>query len=90
MAAQSTDLTGSDQTVTASSTVTYFGFTAYSAAGGRFVVHETSLTGPILDEVNLAAGESAREWYGPQGILAHDGIYVDIISGTISGAIRHG
>jgi len=45
-----------------------------------------SATGKILDEVSLAANESARENYGVAK-LALIGIYVEIVSGTVVGSI---
>ncbi len=46
----------------------------------------TSATGKILDEVSLAANESARENYGTPKI-ALVGVYIEIVSGLVVGSI---
>lgn len=45
--------------------------------------------GTLLVPVELAANESAREWYGPEGIDAVNGITIDHIAGTIDIVIYH-
>lgn len=42
--------------------------------------------GPIIAVVNLAAGESVRDWFGPQGI-GFNTLYIDVAEGTPEGAI---
>ena len=43
--------------------------------------------GQILVPINLAANESAREWWGPTGLSFIDGMYLEIVSGSIEGAV---
>jgi hypothetical protein len=56
--------------------------TTGTAAAVLNLHHGTSNAGPILVTVSLGASESAREWYGPDGIAAASGIYLDRVSGT--------
>ena len=54
-----------------------------AAAAAAFVLrHGQSAGGRPLLYVNLAADESVRDWYGPQGINCPQGVYVDRESGT--------
>lgn len=43
----------------------------------------TAAGGTILVPVKLAASESTREWFGPEGIDAATGISIDWVAGTI-------
>jgi len=68
---------------------TYRGFALRETTGttGAVVViwdNATTTTGPVLDQVSLAPGESAREDYAR---TATAGIYAQIVSGTIAGTI---
>lgn len=89
---RSVALTGSDQAVRATASV-YRGFTIRETAGATAVVrifdHASAASGTVLDEISLAADESARELY-PAGIWAENGIYVDVVSGSVAGSIRVG
>lgn len=87
---QSTDISGSDEQLMTAST--YFGFSLREAAATAApatvnIHHGTDNTAELLDTVELAANESAREFY-PGGIDARNGIYVDIVAGTVEGAVR--
>lgn len=42
--------------------------------------------GNLLGVLNLAAGESARDWFGPQGI-GFNTLYVEVESGAPEGVI---
>lgn len=54
-----------------------------AAAGAVFNLrHGTAVTDPILVTVTLGANESSREWYGPDGLAAPSGIFLDRVSGT--------
>lgn len=85
-----TALTGADQNV-ADQAAQYHGFsireTAGSTATVRIYDNASANSGNLLDSIQLAANESAREWY-ETGIDAADGIRVDIVSGTVEGSIR--
>ena len=83
--------------VTATATVragagNYCGFSfreTTGAATATIVIYDaTSATGTILDTIQLAQGESAREFY-PGGIICENGIHA-VVTGTIQGSIRTG
>lgn len=90
--ARSIPLTGADQAVRATASV-YRGFTIRETAGAAAVVrifdNASAASGTVLEEISLAANESARECYGA-GIWAENGIYVDVVSGAVAGSVRIG
>lgn len=43
--------------------------------------------GPVMGSITLAAGESARDYFGPAGVALVNGLTVHILSGSIDGAI---
>lgn len=68
----------------------YCGFALSETASGAARVRiwdGTTATGTVLDELTLAAGGSAREYY-PDGIKTTVGIYVQVVSGAVTGAVR--
>lgn len=83
-------LTGSDQVVLARPGL-YAGYTIRESAAATAVVrifdHASAASGTCLEEITLTAGESAREYY-PAGITAAAGIYVDVVSGSVTGSVR--
>lgn len=85
-------LTGSDQAVAASASI-YAGFAIRETAGAAAVVrlydNASAASGTLLDEIALAANESAREYY-PGGIWCINGVYAKIVSGAIEGSVRIG
>ncbi len=42
---------------------------------------------PLVAVVQLAPGESVRDWFGPGGLGVSEGIYVHVSAGTIEGAV---
>lgn len=73
--------------------VTYYGFSLRETAGSTAVVRIRAggvVGGTILDTISLAANESAREDYFPQGLRAAGGLYYQLVSGAVEGAIRVG
>lgn len=67
----------------------YYGFTFRETAGSTAAVriHDSDdNTGPLLDSVKLSAGESRTEFY-PGGLRGENGVFVDIVSGTIEGSV---
>lgn len=83
------NLTGSDQQIRPGPAI-YAGFTIRETAASTAVVviyDSTSASGLILEEISLAANESAREFY-PGGIWASTGIFVDVVSGAVTGSVR--
>lgn len=64
------------------------GFSARETTGSAVAVfnlrHGTSNAGALLVSVSLGKSESAREWYGPDGLAAASGIWLERVSGTTS------
>lgn len=76
-----------DVAITAAATgLRLMGFSARETTGIAGAVfnlrHGVASTDPILVTVSLGANESAREWYGPDGLAAASGIWLDRVSGT--------
>jgi hypothetical protein len=44
-------------------------------------------TAQLVVAVALTAGQSTRDWLGPNGILVTEGIFVNVISGTVRGTV---
>lgn len=55
---------------------------ATAAAAEVILRHGTLVSDPIIAQVNLAANESIRDWFGPDGIGVANGVFVDRVSGT--------
>jgi hypothetical protein len=85
-------LTGSNQAVSATPAA-YRGFTIRETAGAVAVVriwdNASAASGVVLEEISLAANESARELYLP-GVWAANGVFVQVVSGTVVGSVRIG
>lgn len=93
MAAQTTAISGSSQLLLSSDVLPYYGFSLRETAGSTAVVRIRDsgvVGGTILDTVAFTANASVREWYGNGGIHVRGGLYVEIVSGTVEGSIRHG
>jgi hypothetical protein len=85
-------LTGSDQAVRATEAI-YAGFTIRETSGSAAAVvviydNASAASGTIIEQIGLAQGESAREYY-LNGIWCVNGIYVDVVSGAVAGSIRY-
>ena len=61
-----------------------------AAAAGAVLRDGTSASADMIAPVNLAADESAREWYGPQGIPFNTGVYLDMQAGELEGVLYIG
>ena len=59
-----------------------------AGASARLVIWDnaSAAAGTILDEINFLGGESVRETYSPPE-PALNGIYVQVVSGTVAGSI---
>lgn len=59
-----------------------------AGAVGTIVIWDnaSAASGTILDEISFIAGESVRETYGPPQV-AKNGIYIQVVAGTIAGSI---
>lgn len=93
VAAASTALTGANQAVLAGPG-TYRGVcvreTAAAPAVLRIYDNATAASGTLLDVVALAANGSASLFYPGGGLRASNGVYVQIVSGTVEGSVRIG
>lgn len=88
---QARQLNGNDQTLS-SSAGRLAGLTLFETSDtGRAVVKIRDgfdATGDLLAVISLAAGESVRDWFMPHGIAFVTGVYVEIVTGTIEGAVH--
>lgn len=41
----------------------------------------------VIVPISLSAGESTRDWLGPQGIPCKAGVYLEVVSGSVEGNI---
>lgn len=83
------DESGTDEAIAAAAAGTRLvGFSAREttgAAGAVFNIrHGTSNAGALLVTVSLGPNESTREWYGPDGIAAASGVWLERVSGQTS------
>lgn len=96
------NISGSSQALVAAPSATrplvYHGFSLRETSKTadaivRIFDNAASAAGPILDEISLTAGQSAREIYPSDPtayrILAVEGIYVQIVSGAVTGSVRY-
>lgn len=62
---------------------------AETAAGAAVVLlRDGSVSGPIYARINLAASTSASQSYShPEGWLFPNGLFVDVLSGTVVGSV---
>lgn len=83
------DISGADEAV--ASGRTYHGFSLKETSGAASatvkIYRGSDATGDLVEVVQLAASESAREFY-PGGISVSFGIYIDIVSGSVEGSVR--
>lgn len=58
------------------------------AAGAKYTLFDgTGVSGTPLVPVTLAANESSRDYFGRHGIPFLTGVYIQVISGSVLGAI---
>lgn len=85
-------LTGANQVVRTDGTL-YYGFSLRETAGAvatvRIYDNASAASGTEIDSIELAANESAREFY-VGGIWAVNGLYVSIVAGAVEGSVRIG
>lgn len=43
--------------------------------------------GPVIVPITLATNESTRDWLDGAGIIVRTGLYVDVLSGSVSGTL---
>lgn len=68
-----------------------FGLAETAGVGATIRLHDgTDTSGDVIMRIDLAANESAREWYMPHGIGFTYGLFVEIVSGAIEGSVYLG
>lgn len=90
----SAQLTGANQVVS-SKPIAYMGFTIRETTGTTAAVvriwdNASAASGTVLDEIALSGGQSAREFYPMGGVRAYNGVYVQVVSGAVTGSVRVG
>lgn len=70
---------------------TYRGFTARETSGSAAAVLRifdgADNTGRLLETVRLAQSESTSDW-NDDGLIVATSLYVEVVSGTVEGAVR--
>ena len=63
-------------------------FAETAAAVAQVLLRNGSSTGDIVARINLAASTSASQAYSaPQYLLFPNGLYVDVLAGTVVGSV---
>lgn len=78
------------QVIAATPNLRLMGYSFQENAGtaASFVIRNgTTASDTPLAYVALAAGESVRDWFGPNGKIAAAGIFFDRVTGTIIGQV---
>jgi hypothetical protein len=74
-------------------TATYFGLVLEETASGAATVKVydgTDATGKLIDVLELVADGTGRTWFGPCGIRAYVGVFVDVVAGAVEGSVLIG
>lgn len=50
-------------------------------------LRDGAVGGAILATVSLAVGESVRDWFGDRGVNVPTGIFFELVSGAVEGAV---
>lgn len=87
-------LTGANQALglPANPVIYYRGFSVRETSGTATALirvwdNASAASGVPLDQISLAANESARELYSPPSV-AKTGIFIEVVSGAVAGSIR--
>ena len=58
------------------------------AATAKYTLYDgTGVSGTLLVPVTLAANESSRDYFGKHGIPFLTGVYIEVVSGSVQGAL---
>jgi hypothetical protein len=72
--------------------VLYHGFTIRESNASPAVaavnIREGSVSGKILESIELAANQSAGDFY-ERGIMCEDDLYCQVVTGTVEGSVRY-
>jgi len=86
-------LSGANQALSGTQAV-YAGYsireTAGAAARVRIWDNASAASGTILETIGLTGLASSWSWLGPEGLWAVNGIFVEVVAGTVEGSIRIG
>ncbi len=85
-------LAASSNLVGAAVGLRYMGFSIQETVGAVARVnirHGTGDGDPLILPVRLSANEGSSDYFGPTGVLAPDGIRVQVVSGTVDVVIFH-
>lgn len=82
------------QPITASTDTTFedlagWNFTETAGAVARVLIRKDTITGDIVADIKLAAGQSVGTEY-PDPIHVESGVYVEVNAGAVRGAIYGG
>lgn len=66
----------------------YCGFSLRATADAVVNIRDGSVTGKILEALNILSGQSVGDYY-ENGIWADGVIYMQVVSGTVVGTIRY-
>lgn len=61
--------------------------TSGSATAQLDIYNGAQASGDDIISIALAAGQSTREWFGPQGLELQIGYYPNLVSGAITGSV---
>ena len=68
----------------------FFGLDVNDDSSGNVHIHVyngTNNTGVMVGSAKPPNGGHEKSWFGPNGILCSDGIYIEVVSGTLTGAL---
>ena len=80
---------GTSRPANTPTTLTGFALRNTSGATPAVVVLRdgSDASGDMLVPITLAPSESVREWFGPAGVNVAVGVFVDVVSGDVDGAV---
>lgn len=71
-------------------TLTGWAFAENAGAVARVLLRAGGAAGAILADIHLSANQSTGEQYGPNPIEVRGGVYVEVASGAVRGAVYGG
>jgi len=83
-------ITGSDQNIgPVANPVHLMGWSLRETAGAAAYVEIRvgSATGKIIGEIAFTANADRTKWFGPNGVASEGQLWVEIVSGTVAGAV---
>jgi hypothetical protein len=69
----------------------WFGFSITEATGAGaatvLVYRGAGVGGLLVAQINLDGGQSARDWWGPQGLSMDSGLFAQVSLGAVTGSL---